>query len=271
MKRKIFLFVFVVMTSFMFSSCLSIVRGIAYGYATRHPGSDAPVSTEPARPEPTTNPGSSTDSGTTTKPSTETTTPAKPADTKPTTTKPSTPAKPADTKPAPTKPSTPAKPADTKPTTTKPETTPAKPTDTKPTPTKPETTPAKPADTDSSATTVVMEAWSTEYHFIFYKNGTVSIMDFSDKELSRPKYTSSSNVITINGEKYMFEDQSDNFESVPYKVGTLVKVESDKPDTTSKQNNGNNSGNKNNNRDNNNSNRNNDRNPNDRNSGKNKN
>lgn len=238
MKRKIFLFVFVVMTSFMFSSCLSIVRGIAYGYATRHPGSDAPVSTEPARPEPTTNPGSSTDSGTTTKPSTETTTPAKPADTKPTTTKPSTPAKPADTKPAPTK---------------------------------PETTPAKPTDTDSSATTVVMEAWSTEYHFIFYKNGTVSIMDFSDKELSRPKYTSSSNVITINGEKYMFEDQSDNFESVPYKVGTLVKVESDKPDTTSKQNNGNNSGNKNNNRDNNNSNRNNDRNPNDRNSGKNKN
>lgn len=91
------------------------------------------------------------------------------------------------------------------------------------TPTKPSTT--KPSTgTNTSDTTVVMEAWSNEYHYIFYKGGTVSIMDFNDKELSRPKYTASSNTITINGEKFRFEDQSDNFESVPHKIGTLVKI-----------------------------------------------
>lgn len=86
------------------------------------------------------------------------------------------------------------------------------------------TKPSAGTTTNSSDMTVVMEAWSTEYHYLFYKNGTVSIMDFNDKELSRPKYTSSSNVITINGEKFKFEDQSDNFESVPHKIGTLVKI-----------------------------------------------
>lgn len=193
MKRKNFWFAFVIIASFMFSSCigLPIVGGVAYGYGTRHQGSDAPASAEPSKPNTGTN--TNPDTGTTNRPATDTTT-------KPSTTTPST-------------------------------------------------------GTNTSATNVVMEAWSNEYHYLFYKNGTVSIMDFNDKELSRPKYTSSSNTITINGEKFKFEDQSDNFESVPHKIGTLVKIESSKS-TTTKTNN---------------SNKNNDRNPNNRNSGRNRN
>lgn len=147
MKLKKILFIFAVVSSVMFSSCLGlpIVGGVAYGYGTRHSGEGRPISTESTNPE-ATNPGGSTNTG------------------------------------------------------------------------------AATSTINTSDTAVVMEAWSNEYHYLFYKNGTVSIMDFNDKELSRPKYTSSSNTITINGEKYRFEDQSDNFESVPHKIGTLVKI-----------------------------------------------